>query len=191
MNRLRHDDNGDAATSMLILVVIALIVWQFILPSFGYTSLSDTLGATDPEPDVITFSYGLKFNAEYVTIDSTVADFSSIDRVPDYYPAYDIDNNLEIPDYTFVVQTNAPSRLTSPYSIRVKSIIYESDGFSETETNLLYAEINAFSGSGVKEFNVPFDNEYISQTTTEYTDVIATLYAPSGNALETLHLVIV
>lgn len=191
MRPIHRDDRADTSTTILVLVSLALFAWQFILPSLGYASFTDTLGATEPEPEAITFSYGLLKNGEPQEITATVADFSSIDRVPDYYPAFDIDINTEIPDYVFVVQTNAPSRITSPYTIRVMSVIYESDGYSETETNLLYAEINAFSGDGLKTFNVPFDNEYISQTTTEYTDVIATLYAPSGNILETLHLVIV
>lgn len=191
MKRISENEEAETGITILVLILVVLFCWQFIVPLFGYSSLTDLIGATEEPPEAITFNQALKFNDEFVTIDSVTGDFSSIDRVPDYYPAYDIDSELEIPDYTFVIQTNAPAKITNPYAIKVYSIIYEQDGFSETETNLLNAEILSFSGTGTKTFNVPLDNDYISQEWTEYTDIISVLYDPNGIALETLHLVIV
>lgn len=188
------ENNNGSAIIVIAIIAFGVISWQFILPAFGLPGFSDFIGATEPTPTTITFGYGLFYNDEQVSVVNTVEDyvdiFNDFDRVSHTYPAYDIDDEIEIPNYVLKITTNAPGQILDPYTIDVKTIIYHIEAYSQTETDVLHAEINAFSND-IKTFSVPFDTEYVTQYLSQYTEIIMRLYDGGGNLLKTLHLVIV
>lgn len=188
MKPIDNQGESNSLTVLMALVVIGLLVWQFVLPSYGYSSLSDTLGATEPTPETLTLDYGLYYNSVLQSITQTAGDLD-LDQIPASYPCFDIDDESEIPAYTLTVQTNAPSQITNPYKVIVTSTIYEWSGGIET-INVFEAEINAFSGTGIKTFNLPFSDEWVTQYLSGYTLITMTLLSPGGLILLADHLAI-
>jgi len=103
---MKNDESGSSSlTTLIILIVIGLLVWQFVLPEISdeYSSFSDFL--TTPEVD-ITGNWGLRNTAtgeEWThPLSINEIDYSNTD-------AFDIK-----------VYTNAPYKTSNPYYIDIE-----------------------------------------------------------------------
>lgn len=184
---------ASASTTILILLVVVLLLWQFVLPLWDIPSLTDSLGATEETPDVINSSYYL-YNSvldEICPVNDTVHDLDpTASRVPGYYPAYDINDNDEIPDYQIIFTTNAPAKILDPYSLVITSVVYEWSGGTRSFV-LMDKSIGAFSGTGDKTITYQFEAYKIDQIFSSYTDIHIQLIDPNGNREFSEHLVII
>lgn len=118
--KLSQNKNGaNAWSTLLIIIVIGLIAWQFGAGYLGINSLSDYLAESDIPDGDISFSFHLENPSSHNLIpvnDILSLDIDDNDKYQDFNEYY-IEENENIPSLIF--ETNAPTDFSNPYYVRI------------------------------------------------------------------------
>lgn len=189
--KITHDHNAVSAFGAILLVIMALVAWQFLAPYLNIQPPLETLGITEPEPETVTFSaylYNHYTDTIYVTTDTLI----DVDPDPrdehETLTAYDV--NYETGDNTIAnsavrILTNAPKSVFDPYTVRVYSTMVFWD--HSTSQHIVYQNEITSGVSGEKVFDWQLNPSYVKLKGVlyEYTVIKVQLLDPADNILYT------
>lgn len=153
---ISKNNRGQISTSsVIILLVVVLIIWQLVFPYFNIPSLTETFGLEEEDPIELTFSAGL-FNTDTGTYRTTTDLLIDVDPNPrnedENLLAYDLTlsgvNTVE--NHQVIIITNAPKRLYNAYTviIVIKKVTWTHETFQTT----IYSQAITSGASGDKTF---------------------------------------